>query len=573
MKQLFKVLLVVILLLETCKVKAQPREIGGIYYIFYSNDNQANVAAPWTSSPYNQKPYSGVITIPSTVEYNNKVYTVKVIDMDAFAYGNEVTAVSIPGTVTAIKQRAFKSKKLKSMYIPKSVTNIASGDAHGAFRGCLELRNMEVDPENTTYDSRDNCNAIIETKSNKLIWGGINTTIPASVARIGSYAFIDCEAASITIPEGLTEIGYAAFRSCKKLTSLRIPDSMVMLDRYSFKDCTSLDTVYLGAGLKTLDYTAFENCTNLKVVYCYAATPPTSTSGMSFNLTDVISLDTLRVYEASVSKYKSKYPWNKFKRIMAIGCKELVDGDVYAATSDVLFEQIRYKRIFDNTDWQPMYIPFSLDYSDWQADYEIARVSAIRQYDDNHDGTIDRSIMEITRLGSSDVVEANTPYLIRCRNVGETQLFKEKSLIYAAKENPSQLSSGTSTISITGTYKGVTASFMTTKGCYIMKSGSLVPASDVAEDLCPYRWYIQVANENGGSGKLGDVRIVESGEEAFQHGDVNCDGQVSISDVTYLVNIILERILDYDSKQGDVNEDGRISIADVTTLVNVLLGK
>ena len=166
MKHLFKVLVGIILLLPTCKVKGQPREIGGIYYDLYSNTNQATVANPWTSSPYNQKPYSGVITIPSTVEYNDNVYTVTVIGMDAIAYNNNVTAVSIPGTITQIKQRAFKRcEKLTSMYIPKSVTHIA-GEEEGAFRGCLGLRNMEVDPENSAYDSRDNCNAIVETESN-----------------------------------------------------------------------------------------------------------------------------------------------------------------------------------------------------------------------------------------------------------------------------------------------------------------------------------------------------------------------------------------------------------------------
>ncbi len=56
-------------------------------------------------------------------------------------------------------------------------------------------------------------------------------------------------------------------------------------------------------------------------------------------------------------------------------------------------------------------------------------------------------------------------------------------------------------------------------------------------------------------------------------GDVNGDGQVSIADVTALVNIILGKSSDYNEAVADVNEDEHITIADVTALVNIILGK
>lgn len=60
-------------------------------------------------------------------------------------------------------------------------------------------------------------------------------------------------------------------------------------------------------------------------------------------------------------------------------------------------------------------------------------------------------------------------------------------------------------------------------------------------------------------------------------GDVNRDGQVTIADVTALVNIILGKDnavpYQYDHNAADVNEDHTITIADVTALVNVILGK
>ena len=56
-------------------------------------------------------------------------------------------------------------------------------------------------------------------------------------------------------------------------------------------------------------------------------------------------------------------------------------------------------------------------------------------------------------------------------------------------------------------------------------------------------------------------------------GDVNGDGQVSIADVTALVNIILGKSSDYNEAVADVNGDEHITIADVTALVNIILGK
>jgi hypothetical protein len=54
-------------------------------------------------------------------------------------------------------------------------------------------------------------------------------------------------------------------------------------------------------------------------------------------------------------------------------------------------------------------------------------------------------------------------------------------------------------------------------------------------------------------------------------GDVNLDGQVTIADVTALVNILLGKATE--NPNADVNQDGQVTIADVTALVNLLLEK
>ena len=63
------------------------------------------------------------------------------------------------------------------------------------------------------------------------------------------------------------------------------------------------------------------------------------------------------------------------------------------------------------------------------------------------------------------------------------------------------------------------------------------------------------------------------GRPDFAIGDVNCDGSITIADVTALVNIILGKTTEYRTDIADVNGDQAITIADVTALVNVILGK
>ena len=134
-----------------------------------------------------------------------------------------LTSVTIPESVTSIKGRAFcECSGLTSITIPAGVTRIEEA----AFGGCSGLTSIVVDKENKYYDSRNNCNAIIATESNTLVIGCKNTTIPASVTRLGENAFDACSGlTSITIPQSVTSIGDYAFAGCHDLVIYCYEDS------------------------------------------------------------------------------------------------------------------------------------------------------------------------------------------------------------------------------------------------------------------------------------------------------------------------------------------------------------
>lgn len=114
----------------------------------------------------------------------------------------------------------YGAPKLTDVVIPPGITRID----RSAFNFWPDVESITVDKGNKTFDSRDNCNAIIETSSNKLIVGCKNTVIPKSVKSIEDYAFKSCRGLeSIVIPKGVV-LGSSAFYGCPNLTLLKEVD-------------------------------------------------------------------------------------------------------------------------------------------------------------------------------------------------------------------------------------------------------------------------------------------------------------------------------------------------------------
>ena len=175
------------------------------------------------------------------------------IEGGAFARSG-LKSISFPSTLTTIENDAFAGcSNLTSFTLPKTVTHY--GEGLGALKDCGNLTSISVEKDNPNYDSRDNCNAIIETGTNTLISGCKNTVIPASVTILGHQPFRGVTLSDYVIPNWITTIGEMAFWNAN-MTSVTIPSSVTYIGEYAFAYPTSLTTVTVESATPI---TIFEN--------------------------------------------------------------------------------------------------------------------------------------------------------------------------------------------------------------------------------------------------------------------------------------------------------------------------
>ena len=217
----------------------------------------------------------------------------------AFGFCENVTSLTIPDSVTEIGEKAFQScKGLKSFEVPKNVTKL-SGNAFMS----SGITTLTVSPENPVYDSRDNCNAVIETDTDKLIIGIYGTKIPETIRTIGSHAFESShELSTLEIPVGVTAIEDYAFDECGSLANLTIPKTVKSIGKNLC--CQTRWNSDLGHSVTSVSEFLTINCVENSAAHKYA-----QENGYHFNLIsdddETIYADDLKV-TADVDETKLK---------------------------------------------------------------------------------------------------------------------------------------------------------------------------------------------------------------------------------------------------------------------------
>jgi len=281
------------------------------FNIYYNNgNNYISLYGPHHINNRNQLPdyvFAGCEKLKTVILPNSMTS----IERSAFEACSALEDIVIPSSVTSIGDSAFEGCiGLTSVNIPSSVTSIKDR----AFAGCSGLTSLSVSGDNAKYDSRDNCNAIIETSSNTLVVGCKNTTIPNTVTIIGNSAFSDCNGLiSISIPNSITSIGQSAFSNCSDLTAMTIPNSVTSISNSAFFGCVGLTSVTIPNSVNRLYDNTFAGCSSLVSIISEIVNP----LGIEENVFDssTYTKATLTVPFGSKTKYQTTDYWSKFTNI------------------------------------------------------------------------------------------------------------------------------------------------------------------------------------------------------------------------------------------------------------------
>lgn len=310
-----------------------PEKVTTIGNSAFASSSLKSIRIPNSVKTISKSAFSGCRWMETVTMSNN----VESLGEAAFSICPSLKSIELPPTLKEIGPKAFyECSGLEQVTIPASVTSI--GD--GAFSNCHGLTSIKVQEGNKRYDSRDNCNAIIETATNTLIIGCDASVIPSSVTAIGDEAFVGCYGfKSLEIPSSVKTIGDLAFFYCRNLKELNISNSVETIGERAFCGCDSLETVIIGNTVNNIGYGAFLHDDHIKAVTIGSGVK--SIGGWAFKgldavksvtskIEDVASVKlgkdvfdeidmkacTLYVPRGTAAAYKAAPQWNAFKRII-----------------------------------------------------------------------------------------------------------------------------------------------------------------------------------------------------------------------------------------------------------------
>lgn len=169
----------------------------------------------------------------------------------------------IPSTVEKIDVLSFAFKtNLKKIYIPKRVSRIECG----AFAGCDNLKVIKVSHSNKVYDSRGNCNAIINSNLGVLHTSCPKTIIPSNIEIIGDFAYAGSCIVSLIIPDNIKTIGANAFMDCRRLQYISFPNTLERIGEKAFSGCNALNIIDIPPGIERIGSGTFKDCLSLEYI-------------------------------------------------------------------------------------------------------------------------------------------------------------------------------------------------------------------------------------------------------------------------------------------------------------------
>lgn len=259
--------------------------IKDIYYDFILKDenNDLNKINYNVTAIYPNKK-TKTLKMPAKVKFNDKKYKVNSISFFAYDYNLPFETIYLPSYATIFQADSERIKKLKKLYVPKTVKKIELSNMP-KLKVMIDKENPYIKMKNGAVYSKDGkvMYTLINNKKIYKISNGTETIsfnnelddtvekiiLPSSAEKITENGFSACvKLKSIKLNNKLKEIGYGAFFKCKSLKRIVIPKNVDNIQPNTFSNCIKLSSVNIKSKIKSfaIQDKAFKNCKNLNEI-------------------------------------------------------------------------------------------------------------------------------------------------------------------------------------------------------------------------------------------------------------------------------------------------------------------
>lgn len=440
-----------------------------------------------------------------------------------------LTSITIPDQITEIGDYAFfGNPTLKTVNFHAGITRIGMG----AF---YETQLTRVNIPNPDCEIGNSCFSNSQVSS---------VTLPQGMKRLGRHVFFYCtNLTSLTLPEGMEEIGMMCFGSCN-LTSVNLPSTMVKLD-----SCSLQDNPFTSINLKNVKFVgrqAFSQCTNLTSI----------TSNGKLEEIDGAAFTRCPLTTAYLPEGMKTINMNAYFRCTSMNSftvpatvSTITGNPCVGATSLTAFTVAAGSEYFTAYDGC-LYVTggFTVKQESTRAEGdEPAGLTALVGVPTGWRQSVLRVPEGVTVIANQAAREATSI----------TQVELPSTLV---EIRPSAFSGITGITQVT-----CLATTPPNSGGYF--------ADAVYENATLYvpMPSLELYKNAEGWSRFQHIEGIDTGDDPGLIGDVNNDGEVTIADVTTLIDYLLDNSYEINTACADLNGDTQISIADVTALIDQLL--
>lgn len=440
------------------------------------------------------------ITLPTSLE-----------EIGHYAFGNcsNLEDINIPANITSLGNYAFYncSKLATDFTFPKNIHEVPQG----IFYNCYKLKNVKFHNSTTSI-------------ATEAFYGCTSLTtisLPQSLTRISPKAFFGAGLTSITIPGSIKTISSAAFASTK-LTSITINEGVQIIDQSAFSNITNpIQEVSFPESITNINDYAFSN-TLVQNYYVHNTSDKIELGAKNPFL--ALPILKIHVFQGLANEFKNAKNWSNYKDYIVDdveydGAQDdiitLIDGVDYTNSIDKTVKKVIYSRVYKNTNWQALYLPFDMSYDDWKDNFEIAIINNIHQYDDNDDGNIDRTTIEVLKVKDGKTIKAHTPCVIKALKSDSKNaqtIIVNDATLKKAESKSKDCTSVSTRYTFTGIYSKLSGADMVANHLYGMAGGTFNLATDPTKSLGGYRWYLEITGrdeENAAKSSYNEVEDID----------------------------------------------------------------